>query len=75
MSDLVITLYHSNTGPKKKMFISKKGEQLTNEHFFWDTWYTLLFTKVFLFQQMLDATFLKYESNGTMQLPPEVIVQ
>jgi len=26
-------------------------------------------------QQMLDATFLKYESNGTMQLPPEVIVQ
>ena len=22
----------------QKMFISKKDEQLTNEHFFWDTW-------------------------------------
>ena len=21
------------------MFISKKGTKLTNEHFFWDTWY------------------------------------
>ena len=27
------------TGCPKKMFISKKGAQLTNEHFFWDTWY------------------------------------
>ena len=29
-------------GVPKKMFISKKGEQLTNEHFFWDTWYSSL---------------------------------
>ena len=26
-------------GAPKKMFISKKGEQLTNEQFFLDTWY------------------------------------
>ena len=25
-------------GVPKKMFISKKGAKLTNEHFFWDTW-------------------------------------
>ena len=28
-----------HTGCPKKMFISKKGARLTNEHFFWDTWY------------------------------------
>ena len=26
-------------GVPKKMFISKKGEQLTNKHFLGDTWY------------------------------------
>ena len=43
-TDQIGNLYLSNfnlQGVQKKMFISKKGEQLTNEHFFGDTWYTL----------------------------------
>ena len=35
------------------MFISKKGAQLTNEQFFWDTWYTFFI----IFKKFQKASF------------------